>query len=187
MTPGTTDEAPAVLARALDCLRSGIADFMTGPQTAHYSERCVEVPWTAAHLHGVSRLLDVGWAMSPPEWLGVLLAVEDRGTSLTGIDIIDPERVRTRYPADLVDRVLAVPVRVESILDAQPVDGLFDAISCVSTLEHIGFDIASPADVTDPAFVRGKTPEEAISVRDPQTDRRFLEAQRDCSSPGVRS
>lgn len=184
MTTAPPDEASTVLARALLCLDSGISDALVGPQTVTYSERCVEVPWIAARLHEATRLLDVGWAMSPPEWLGVLLAVEDRGTSLTGIDIVDPQRVRTRYPAAIVDRVLAVPVRVESILDAEPVDGLFDALACVSTLEHIGFDVASPPEVTDTAFVRAKTPEEAVSVRDPETDRRFLDAAARLVAPG---
>ena len=155
-----------------------------GPETAEWSERCVEVPWVAAHLGGIQRLLDVGWAMSPPEWLGVLLAVEDRGTALTGIDIVDPQRVRGRYPAELLERVLAVPVRVGSVLDAEPVDGLFDAISCVSTLEHIGFDVATAPDVTDTAFVRAKTPEEAIAERDPATDRQFLDAAARLLEPG---
>jgi hypothetical protein len=172
----TSTEAPAVLKRALACLESGVPDPLLGPETVAWSERCVEVPWVAAHLGNVKRLLDVGWSMSPPEWLGVLLAVQDRGTDLTGIDIINPERVRIRYPADIVERVLNVPVRVESILDAEPVDGLFDVIACVSTLEHIGFDIASPAEDTSTAFVRGKSPEEAISERNPLTDQLFLDA-----------
>lgn len=184
MNPAIHDEASVVLAQALASLDSGQPGSLTGPQTAGYSERCVEVPWVAAHLRNATRLLDVGWAMSPPEWLGVLLAAQDRGTALTGIDIIDPRRVRTRYPADILDRVLAVPVRVESVLDAEPVDGPYDAISCVSTLEHIGFDVASPPEVTDTAFVRGRTPEGAISTRDPQTDRRFLDAAARLLEPG---
>lgn len=179
-----TTEAQAVLDRALVCLDTGKAEPLTGLETVEWSERCVEVPWVAAQLGGIGRLLDVGWAMSPPEWLGILLAVSDRGTELTGIDIIDPSRVRTRYPRDVVERVLATTMRVESILDAQPTDGLYDAITCVSTLEHIGFDVASPAEDTSTAFVRGKTPEEAISVRDPETDRLFMDAATRLLRPG---
>lgn len=176
MTLAASTEATAVLDRALECLASGTADPLVGPATASFSERCVEVPWVAAHLGEPGRLLDVGWAMSPPEWLGVLLAVQDRGGDLTGIDIIDPERVRSRYPAEWLDRVLAVTVRVESILEAQPTSGTYDTLTCVSTLEHIGFDVASPPEVTSTAFVRGRTPEEAVSERDPDTDRHFLDA-----------
>ena len=58
------------------------------------------------------------------------------------------------------------------------------ALACVSTLEHIGFDVASPPEVTETAFVRAKTPEEAVSVRDPETDRRFLDAAARLIEPG---
>lgn len=177
-------EASVVLEQSLRCLKTGKADVLTGPDTVTYSERCVEVPWTSAHLGGSRRLLDIGWAMSPPEWLGVLLGVKARGTDLTGMDIIDPQRVRTRYPADILEDVLAVPVFVKSFLDAQPDDGIFDTITCVSTLEHIGFDVASAPEVTETAFVRGKTPEEAIRERDPQTDRLFLDAAHRVLEPG---
>jgi len=122
--------------------------------------------------------------MSPPEWLGTLLAVQDRGTDLTGIDIIDPYRVQGRYPQDWLERVLAVPVRIESVLDAQPTAGAFDTITCVSTLEHIGFDFASPPEVTNTAFVRSSTPEDAISQRDPRTDDLFLDAAFRLLQPG---
>jgi hypothetical protein len=184
MTPAPQAEASAVLAQALECLSAGTVVPLVGAHSAAWSERCVEVPWIAGQLGVVSRLLDVGWSMSPPEWLGVLLAVVDRGTSLTGIDIIDPRRVRTRYPADLVDRVLATPVRVESILDAQPSEGLYDAVTCVSTLEHIGFDVAAPASDRSTAFVRASSPDEAITVRDPETDRLFLDAVARLLTPG---
>jgi cyclopropane fatty-acyl-phospholipid synthase-like methyltransferase len=184
MTLAPGSEAAAVLQQSLGCLASGTAEALVGPATVEFSERCVEVPWVAAHLGNTQRLLDVGWAMSPPEWLGVLLAVEDRGCQLTGIDIVDPQRVRTRYPDELRDRVLSVTVRVQSVLDAQPVDGLYDTITCVSTLEHIGFDIASAPDVTDTAFVRAKTAEEATMERDPATDRAFLDAAARLLEPG---
>jgi SAM-dependent methyltransferase len=122
--------------------------------------------------------------MSPPEWLGVLLAVRERGADLTGIDIIDPQRVRSRYPADLVDAVLSVPARVEDILNAEPVTGLYDTISCVSTLEHIGFDVASPPEDLMSAFVRAESPETATTTRDPNTDRLFLDAAHRLLEPG---
>lgn len=184
MTTNPQAEATAVLSRSLQCLSTGEPAPLLGPLTASWSERCVEVPWVAAQLKDLSRLLDVGWSMSPPEWLGVLLAVMDQGTSVTGVDIIDPVRVRTRYPAAIVDRVLATPVRIESILDAQPSDGLYEAITCVSTLEHIGFDFAAPETDTTTAFLRVRNPDEAISFRDPQTDNLFLDAAARLLTPG---
>ncbi|MDO8733451.1 MAG: methyltransferase domain-containing protein [Actinomycetota bacterium] len=183
-TVAVENEAQAVLHQALECLIKGSPNPITGPRTASWSERSVEVPWVAGHLTDAERLLDVGYAMAPPEWMGVLLATQDRGTALTGIDIVDPQRVRTRYPAEMVEKVLATTVRVESILDAQPSDGTFDTITCVSTLEHIGFDIATPPETTDTAYVRAARAEDALATRDPQTDRNFLDAVARLLAPG---
>ncbi|MDO9484480.1 MAG: methyltransferase domain-containing protein [Actinomycetota bacterium] len=183
-TADTETEAQAVLHQALECLIKGSPNPIVGPHTATWSERCVEVPWVAGHLTAAKRLLDVGYAMAPPEWMGVLLATQDRGTALTGIDIVDPQRVRTRYPAEMVDQVLATTVRVESILDAQPSSGTYDTITCVSTLEHIGFDIATPPETTDTVFVRAQRAEDASATRDPNTDRDFLDAVARLLSPG---
>ena len=184
MTINSGSAAQMILARALECLERETPNPLTGPETIEMSERCVELPWVAAYLGAPGRLLDVGWAMSPPEWLGVLLAIRDRGADLTGIDIIDPQRVRSRYPADQVDAVLSIPARVEDILNANPTSGLYDTISCVSTLEHIGFDIASPPEDLTSAFVRAPSAETAIASRAPETDRLFLDAAHRLLAPG---
>lgn len=184
MNMTTSNESSETLKRALECLESGVAAPITGVNTLEWSERCVEVPWAAAQLQKPGRLLDVGWSMSPPEWLGVLLAARTRGSDLVGIDIIDPERVRNRYPADMVDQVFEVPVRVESVLHAQPDGELFDTITCISTLEHIGFDFASAPDVEDSAFARATTAEDAVSDRDPATDGLFLDSAARFLRPG---
>jgi len=176
MIDSVTLESNNVLQQALATLISGQPDVLTGPNTREWSERCVEVPWVSSHLGSARRILGVGWAMSPPEWLGVLLRCQILGAELVGIDIIDPVRVRTRYPSEIVDRVLQVPIRVESIITAQPAERKFDTITCVSTLEHIGFDFATDAEVTESVFVRGKTPEDTTTSRDPQTDKLFLDA-----------
>jgi len=184
MNQATSNESAETLKRALECLESGVATPITGVSTREWSERCVEVPWAAAQLKKSGRLLDVGWSMSPPEWLGVLLAARTRGSDLVGIDIIDPERVRNRYPASMVDQVFEVPVRVESVLDAQPDGDFFDTLTCISTLEHIGFDFASDPSVEDSAFARATTAEAAVSDRDPATDRLFLDSAARFLRPG---
>lgn len=177
-------ESQATLERALECLEVQESSPLLGPLTRNWSERCVEVPWAASFLNAPGRVLDVGWSMSPPEWLGALLAARRTGADLVGIDIIDPERVRGRYPADMVDEVFEVPVRVESVLDAEPDSGPFDLVTCISTLEHIGFDFASPADVKETAFVRATSAETADSTRDPRTDDLFLSAAARFLRPG---
>lgn len=177
-------EAADTLVSALASLKNGTPKPLVGPQTVAYSERCVEVPWISAYLGSPGRILDVGWSMSPPEWIQVLLAVQARGADLAGIDIVDPQRVRTRYPVDILDQILQVPVRVESILEAE-VDGVqYDTITCVSTLEHVGFDIAAPIERNDSVFQRARTPEESSPNRASNTDRLFLDAVHRLLRPG---
>ncbi len=179
-------EHEAVHAQALSSLREGIREPLLGQATIGWSERCVEVPWVSGHLASSRTLLDIGWSMSPPEWLRVLLAARDMGTSLTGIDIIDPRRVSSRYPPDIRDDVLSVPVRVEDFLTAQPNGESFDTITCLSTLEHIGFDVASSPEDIDSAFVRAKSPEQASSERSSTVDHEFMNAAAEFLQPGGR-
>ena len=175
-TEATESESGPILRAALASLSSRQPEPIVGIASVGMSERCVEVPWVAAHLGDESLILDVGWAMSPPEWFGVLLERREQGCDLVGIDIIDPQRVRTRYTAGQVDRVLSVPVRVEDILQAQVESALFECITCVSTLEHIGFDVASDPSDTTSAFVRADTAEAAPRERNSETDARFIDA-----------
>jgi len=169
-------EQTAVLSQGLSSLEVGENKPMHGSKTIGWSERCVEVPWIAGHLASSTELLDIGWSMSPPEWLGVLLAAQEMGIALTGIDIVDPHRVASRFPHDIRQAVLAVPVRVEDFLNAEMEGDQFDTITCLSTLEHIGFDVASPPDDETSAFIRAKSPEGASSHRSPNVDRKFMDA-----------
>ena len=181
-----SDESRAVLERALTCLRSGIPEPLTGAITRDWSERCVEIPWVSAHLSSATEVLDIGWSMSPPEWLGVLLEARREGTSITGIDIVDPDRVRTRFLPEMVDEVLEVPVIVEDILAFDTPTADYDLITCVSTLEHIGFDVATPSHVTESVFTRAASAEEAHANRAADTDELFLSSAHRLLSPGGR-
>jgi 2-polyprenyl-3-methyl-5-hydroxy-6-metoxy-1,4-benzoquinol methylase len=179
-----SSENIATLNQALSCLKTGEPVPIVGSQTRNWSERCVEVPWAASFLGESKKLLDVGWSMSPPEWLGVLLAARAQGVELTGIDIIDPQRVKSRYPENLVDQVFEVPVRVENVLQAEPQGSFFDMITCISTLEHIGFDFASPPENNQSVFSRANSAADADSERDPDTDAQFLAATTRLLAPG---
>lgn len=181
-----SEESRVVLDRALECLVSGVSKPLLGPVTEHWSERCVEIPWVSAHIGSANSILDIGWSMSPPEWLGVLLASRRAGANLTGIDIVDPKRVESRFLPDMLNEIMAVPVIVGDILTYEPLDEIFDLLTCVSTLEHIGFDQATPPDVTDTVFVRASTAEDAQAVRSPTTDQDFLDAAYRLLSPGGR-
>ena len=181
-----SSESRVVLERSLECLVSGVPSPLIGRTTVEWSERCVEIPWVSAHIGSADSILDIGWSMSPPEWLGVLLASQKAGSRLTGIDIVDPKRVESRFLPDMLDDITAVPVIVGDVLTYEPLDEVFDLITCVSTLEHIGFDQATPPDVTDTVFVRSSTAEDAQAVRSPKTDQEFLDAAYRLLAPGGR-
>ena len=181
-----TSESEAVLERALNCLETRVAQPLTGPETLEWSERCVEVPWVSAHIRNAKNILDVGWTMAPPEWLGVLLACRRSGSQLRGIDIIDPYRVRTRFPTSMLAEIDAVPVDIEDILVYEPDGSDFDLLTCISTLEHIGFDEATPEDIVDTVFQRPLTAEDAQPHRSPETDTEFLNAAVRLLQPGGR-
>ena len=181
-----SEESRAVLQQALECLESGVSQPLVGSTTEEWSERCVEIPWVSAHIGSAKSILDIGWSMSPPEWLGVLLASEKAGSRLTGIDIVNPKRVESRFLPEMLDDIMAVPVIVGDILTYEPLDEVFDLVTCVSTLEHIGFDQATPPDVTDTVFVRASTADTAQALRSPTTDQEFLDAAYRLLAPGGR-
>jgi hypothetical protein len=178
MALSDTDATPEqqVLDRAFESLLYGVPHVITGVGSLGMSERCIEVPWAAALLKDTRSILDIGFSMSPPEWMGVLLRVQESNTDLVGIDIIDPTRVKSRYRADQVEAVMKVQVRVEDFLSARPDGSLFETVACISTLEHIGFDKATDPSNTKSVFARAESISELNEFRDPSTDSAFLDA-----------
>ena len=145
------------------------------------TERCVETPWAALTLAESARVLDIGLSMSHPDYLGLLIGYLDGGGKVEGADIIKPERVKTRYPESWRDQILDIPVHIGDVRKSDFSADPFDAIMCISTLEHIGFD--APSDRSDTAFDR---PEELINLpeRSPNADRDALAAFRRALKPG---
>lgn len=170
------DKQQFILDRALLVL-SGQTSFDNLPLAIPgHSERIIEVPWAARYLADAKTILDIGFAMSSFDWLGLLLAAQARSdTSLQAADIVKPKRVASRYPDPWREQVLSVPVTIGDIRNCELPLGHFDLVTCISTIEHIGFDEAS---IDDPnsAFKRGKTPAEIAANRDPNTNRDVLDA-----------
>ena len=178
MAPSATESTSEqqILDRALESLLTGTPLVITGVGSLEMSERCIEVPWAAALLKDSKSILDIGFSMSPPEWMGVLLQVQELDTDLVGIDIIDPTRVKSRYRADQVEAVMKVPVRVEDFLSARSDGSLYETVACISTLEHIGFDKATDPTNTKSVFARAESISELKEFRDPSTDSAFLDS-----------
>jgi SAM-dependent methyltransferase len=92
---------------------------------AEFDERPIELAWTLGRYRGEERVLDVGYAFAEPAWLAALLALGAR--ELTGVDLAERDVPgMTTVRAD----VRHLPFGARS----------FDAVFCVSTLEHVGGD-----------------------------------------------
>ena len=146
------------------------------------SERCIEAPWAEAWLEGRRAILDVGFALSDLGWLRALLGLRASGAALTAVDIVAPARVANRYPEDLREAALGVPVILGDVRTAPIPHGAFDALTCISTIEHIGFDAAGSN--ADSAFARWRTLEETPTARDPQVTADALAAFARALRPG---
>jgi SAM-dependent methyltransferase len=128
-------------------VRAGQTPSLTlGKRTRDTSERVVEIPWALSRVLVTPglRVLDVGSAFAPHSYRR-LLALAARHVDLHVVDLL-PTHIpgATSHQADA--RSLPFPT------------GSFDAVVCISTLEHIGMDnadyglplapsISSPADV----------------------------------------
>lgn len=162
------------------------ADLAPGtPFGVGRSERAVEVPWALSWLAGAERILDIGFALSDLGWLRGLLALKGAGAELQAVDIIAPERVQSRYPEDLRPLALGVPSHIGDVRRIEVPGAPFDAVSCISTLEHIGFD--APGADAGSAFARWRTLEETPARRDGDVDQVVLERFRRLLRPGGRA
>lgn len=138
------------------------------------SERCVEGSWAARWLRGRNDILDIGFSLSSLDYLALLLEIKRRGARLTGADIIRPERVAQRYPDAWRADVLATPYYEGDIRTLELPEAAFDAVACISTIEHVGFDI--PSDRPDTAFARWEKPGDVPQMRDPNATRDVMAA-----------
>ena len=134
---------------------------VTVPQVPGFSERIIEVPqaayWLKKFTAGDScKILDIGYTMSSLDWMGLLLKLNAQDTcSVSAMDIVKPTRVQSRYPAEWLEAIFKVPVEIGDLRTMTMPDGHFDVVTCISTIEHIGFDEAEEED-SGTAFKRSE-------------------------------
>lgn len=150
-----------------------------------YSSRHVETLWEATKLRDAKMLLDVGFSLSSLETLGMLLEAKKYLDRFEAVDIIPPARVKTRYPNEWVEEILQVPLTVGDVRSIALPHEAFDTISCISTIEHIGYDAPSKTSPQS-AFERTTLKEGVQLVRDGQVDRDVFAAFRQALMPGGR-
>ncbi len=177
-------EAQSILSQVSGILDHAASPILCGRFGQGMSERCVETPWAASYFLGGERLLDVGYSLASMDFLGLLLELRrSHKVQLEAVDIVDPRKVAGRYPDDWRDEVLAVPVRLGDFRYLELPARAYDIATCISTLEHIGFDEAAEADAPS-AFDRPDTPDEARRERDPETTTRVLDQFHRTLKPG---
>lgn len=140
-----------------------------------YSERVKEIPWFASTIkkYDVKNLLDIGFSMASLDYLGVILHLVKNGMKLEAIDIIKPERVKNRYPQEWLDDIMDIPVYIQDVTNVELGDKKYDAVSIISTIEHVGFDKATYNNI-ETAFERKMKPEDVVFVRDNDIEDRVL-------------
>jgi len=140
-----------------------------------FSERCIETPWVAHQLRGVQKILDIGFTFASAEYLGLLLELKDKyGVHLKAVDIIMPEKVMGRYPKEWLNSIIEVPVILGNIMTLDLPNEYFDAVTIISTIEHIGFDEPAKT-VKGSSFERMTHPDEVSLKRDPNTNSAVLD------------
>jgi len=140
-----------------------------------FSERYIETQWAASHLRGIRSLLDIGFTFASNEYLGMLLELKDKyGIDLQAADIINPEKVQGRYPKEWLKTLLEVPVTIGDVRTISLPKERFDAVTIISTIEHIGFDEPSRT-VENSAFERKLRPEDVSLDRDTDTNKTVLD------------
>jgi len=164
-----------VLSHAKNILSGEENLFFLGHFCKGFSERCIETPWAAHHLKGVQSILDIGFTFASAEYLGLLLELKDKyGVMLKAVDIIRPDEVTTRYPMEWLKSILEVPVKIVNVMNIDFPKVRFDAVSIISTIEHIGFDEPAKT-VKCSSFERNIDPDKVSLKRDPNTNRVVLD------------
>lgn len=175
-----SDEATQIL----DAAKRALAGKPPGAIPSGLSERIIETPWVASHFKGGERVLDIGFTMSSLDYLGLLLELRRaHGVSIHAVDIVKPERVARRYPEEWLGDVLATPITIGDVRTLDLPAEAFDVVTCISTIEHIGFDEATYNDPAT-AFARSTTPDGVKLHRDANVNRDVLAKFRSVLRPG---
>lgn len=147
-----------------------------GSVTSIFSERVVEVPWLAQKLkfYKPKKLLDIGISLCDQGLMNIYFSSELNDIDMTFIDIIDSSKLIDRVPEEWHEKFLQLN-QVEADFLNYKFNGTFDAISCISTLEHFGFDSPNLDETKKKGvFNRSDSPYELISKRNTEIDINFL-------------
>ncbi|MDY0277629.1 MAG: methyltransferase domain-containing protein [Acholeplasma sp.] len=168
-------ESKTIYEYSVQLLESSKKEFEIN--TENMSERCIEVPWVAKNIRKLmpKKLLDIGISLASLDYLGMLLYIKNNyKICLEAIDIIQPQRVKTRYPKEWLDEIFSIPFLHGDIREFNFKNELFDMITCISVIEHIGYDEESEEGNVS-AFKRTKNKENVCRLRDSHVNQNVLD------------
>jgi hypothetical protein len=165
-----------ILEYTLKIVKDKQKNFYKANYANSHSERCIEIPWIGSRLElfKIKSLLDVGFSLASLDYMGLLLHFKRLGIRLEAIDIVKPERVKSRYPQNWLDEILSVPITIEDVTKVKFNSKKYDAVSIISTIEHVGFDKATFNNIKT-AFDRQLNPKDVELVRDEKIEEKILD------------
>ena len=175
--PDLTENYKAILNYGLEILKGSKKHTFHESFRREQSPRCIEVPWVAAQIvkHDCRSLLDIGISLASPDYLGVLLnAARLLGITLEATDIVEPASVASRYPADWLEDIFSVPFFHGDIRQISIPEKRYDTITCISVIEHIGYDRPSENDPKS-AFERERSKKQVNRNRPSDTNKTVLD------------
>ncbi|MCP9824877.1 bifunctional 2-polyprenyl-6-hydroxyphenol methylase/3-demethylubiquinol 3-O-methyltransferase UbiG [Synechococcus sp. EJ6-Ellesmere] len=180
-----SEETNQILSLAKEVLEKKVTEPFKGSFGKDLSERRIETPWVASFFKGGETVLDVGFTMSSHDYLGLLLElIQKYDVGIEAIDIIEPQNVLKRYPVEWVDEILKVPVTLGDLRNVSILNERYDFATCISTIEHIGFDSPASTGNKESAFERALKPEDVQTMRDPDTNNKVLNQFHRALKPG---
>lgn len=166
-----TVERKLILKNAIEILNGLKTHRFEDTFIDNWSERCIEVPWVSKNIfeYKPKKILDIGFSLASLDYMGMLLELKQIGVKLEAIDIVKPERVQSRYPENWKKSILETEVYIGDIRNIEIKESEYDMVTCISTIEHVGFDIATNNN-KDSAFERVTDINEVITKRSSDTE-----------------
>ena len=141
------------------------------------SARCIEIPWVASQIkkYYCKYILDIGISLASLDYLGLLLELKKRYNKIVeSVDIIKPQRVEQRYPLEWLKYIYRIPIVTGDIREVEIPKNRYDMVTCISVIEHIGYDKPANSDVNS-AFARARQTEDVVKDRPSDTNKKVLD------------
>ncbi len=122
-----------------------------------HDERCIEVPWALSCYQGQKKILEIGLCLADLSLVLAQVKLKQLAhCQLSGLDIVDLNRVKSRFTSLGFDISEYYNFRQADARDTGFSDDSFDLIFLISTLEHFGFDAFQPDKSKGTVFKRPK-------------------------------